>query len=171
MIFNPDDIDEMVEAEISKAIAKFAFKYGGDNKFQKQKFLYDLFNQKVPNNGYAKMKVSAIFDEISVELPNEIFNGDVDYEEEYLTSWMTELPALLILSAEPVIQETMPCWFVVYQMQSAGCFFSVVTKYWEHRHPQSSFFRTVLHWKDLGHLCKSPMAEISTQLENSSAFF
>ena len=82
-----------------------------------------------------------IFDEIVVALPDEIMNDSVDYEDEFLRSWMTELPALHILSAEPFIQDDTPCWFVIHQMPSASLFFTVMTKYWEDRDPQSNFYR------------------------------
>ena len=141
MMFDQDGINDMVQIEIAKAVSDFANKYGGKHNFQKQKFLFDLFNLKVPNNGYAKMKVSKIFDEVVVALPDKIMNDSVDYEDEFLRSWMTELPALHILSAEPFIQDDTPCWFVIHQMPSASCFFTVMTKYWEDRDPQSNFYR------------------------------
>ena len=143
-MFDEDAINEMVQIEIAKAVNDFAFKYGGQHNFQKQKFLFDLFNLKVPNNGYAKMKISKVFDEIVVKLPEGTLTNDVDYEDEFLRSWLTDLPALLILAAEPFIQDGVPCWFVVYQMPSASGVFTVMTKYWEHRDPQSHFF-----WGDL----------------------
>ena len=144
MMFDQDGINDMVQIEIAKAVSDFSIKYGGKHNFQKQKFLFDLFNLKVPNNGYAKMKVSKIFDEVVVGLPDEIMNDGVDYEDEFLRSWMTELPNLYILSAEPCIQDDKPCWLVTYQMQSASCFFTVTTKYWEDRDPQSNFYRADL---------------------------
>lgn len=144
MMFDQDGINDMVQFEIAKAVSDFSIKYGGKHNFQKQKFLFDLFNLKVPNNGYAKMKVPKIFDEVVVGLPDEIMNDGVDYEDEFLRSWMTELPNLYILSAEPCIQDDKHCWLVTYQMQSASCFFTVTTKYWEDRDPQSNFYRADL---------------------------
>jgi hypothetical protein len=144
MMFDQDAINDMVQIEITKAVASFAYKYGGQHNFQKQKFLFDLFNLKVPNNGYAKLRASEVFDEMILKLPEQMLSKDTDYEDEFLSSWLTELPNLLILAAEPFIQEGMPCWFVVYQMPSASCFFTVMVKYWEHRDPQCNFFRTDL---------------------------
>lgn len=144
MMFDQDAIDDMVQIEIIKAVANFAYKYGGQHNFQKQKLLFDLFNLKVPNNGYAKMRASEVFDEMVLKLPEQMLSRDIDYEDEFLSSWLTGLPTLLILAAEPFIQDGMPCWFVVYQLSSASCFYTVMTKYWEHRDPQCNFFRTDL---------------------------
>jgi hypothetical protein len=90
------------------------------------------------------MKVCKVFDQVMVNLPDEIANYRVDYEDEFLHSWMTELETLKVISAEPFVQDDKPCWFVVHQMQSADCFFTVMTKFWEDRTPQSSFFRAYL---------------------------
>jgi hypothetical protein len=95
-----DSFDKTIKIEISKSIGSFAFKYGGAHNFAKQKCLFNLFHLKVPNNGYAKLKTSKVFDEIVVEMADEFSNADIDYEKEYLMSWETELPNLNVQAAE-----------------------------------------------------------------------
>ncbi len=144
MQFEKSSFDDILEIEISKEISNFAVKYGGKNNFEKQKCLFDLFNLKVPNNGYTKLKASSYFDEIFKKMPSEMLSDDTDYEGMFLDSWRTEIPALSVLTAEPVIQDGMPCWYVVYQIRSETDFYTLITKFWEHRSPQNSFFKSSL---------------------------
>jgi len=128
------DLENQIEFGISQSIAKLAQIYGTSHNFQKQKFLYDHFNEKVPNNGYAKIKSSEHYDEFVDKLPPE-FN-DADWEEEYLLSWKTDIPAMHVISAEPFWQESKLLWFVLYLLPYPGGVYLITSKYWEHRDPQ-----------------------------------
>lgn len=137
-----DSFDKTIKIEISKSIGRFAFKYGGTYNFAKQKCLFNLFNLKVPNNGYAKLKTSKVFDEIVVEMADEFSNADIDYEKEYLMSWETELPNLNVQAAEQFYQSNEPCWFVIYQILAFDSVYMTTVKYWEKANPQISIVRT-----------------------------
>jgi hypothetical protein len=137
-MFNPSltDLDDEITFGIGKSIADLAFKYGQSHNFQKQKFLYSHLNEQVPNNGYAKIKSSEYYDEFLDKLPPDL--GDSDWEEEYLLSWKTDIPAMDVMSAEPFWQESKLLWFVVYLMPSQHGVYLIASKYWEHKSPQVS---------------------------------
>ena len=136
--------DESVKLEISKSIGLFSYKYGGTHNFEKQKCLFDLFNLKVPNNGYSKVKTSKVFDKLVVDFPEELMNGDIDDENEYLISWETGYPDLNVMAAEKFYQDKKPCWFVVYQIHALQSVYTTTAKYWEYRVPQISIVRTTI---------------------------
>jgi hypothetical protein len=134
------DLEEMMIAnitlEITKSIGKFDSKYGGSKNFEKQKFLHDLFISKIPNSGYEKIATSKLFDELIIQMPENLKNGNIDYESEYLNSWLTDLPNLHVVAAEQFYQLNKPCWFVVYQYIGVSTAFTTTVKYWEDRRPQ-----------------------------------
>jgi hypothetical protein len=137
-MFNPSpaDLDDQINFGISKSIADLAFKYGRSHNFQKQKFLYDAFNEKVPNNGYANIKTSLHYDKLMRKMSEEFNDDNTDWEEEYLLSWKTDIPAMDVMSAEPFWQEAKLLWFVVYLMPYPGGVYLITSKYWEDKAPQ-----------------------------------
>ena len=135
---SPTDLDDQINFGIGKSIADLAFKYGTSHNFQKQKFLYDAFNEKVPNNGYANIKTSQHYDKLMSKLSEEFNHGNTDWEQEYLLSWKTDIPAMDVMSAEPFWQESKLLWFVVYLMPSQHGVYLITSKYWEDRDPQVS---------------------------------
>ena len=139
-MFNPSptDLDDEITFGIGKSIADLAFKYGTSHNFQKQKFLYDAFNEKVPNNGYANIKTSQHYDKLMSKMSEEFNHGNTDWEEEYLLSWKTDIPAMDVMSAEPFWQESKLLWFVVYLMPSQHGVYFITSKYWEDKSPQVS---------------------------------
>ena len=129
-------LNNEINLGISKSIADLACKYGSSHNFQKQKFLYDHYNEKVPNNGYAKIKFSEYYDEFVRKLPPTL--DESDWEEEYLLSWKTDIPAMHVISAEPFWQESKLLWFVLYLLPYPGGIYLITSKYWEDREPQVS---------------------------------
>ena len=139
-MFNPSptDLDDEITFGIGKSIADLAFKYGTSHNFQKQKFLYAAFNEKVPNNGYANIKTSQHYDKLMSKMSEEFNHSNTDWEEEYLLSWKTDIPAMDVMSAEPFWQESKLLWFVVYLMPSQHGVYFITSKYWEDKSPQVS---------------------------------
>ena len=135
---SPTDLDDEITFGIGKSIADLAFKYGTSHHFQKQKFLYDAFNEKVPNNGYANIKTSQHYDKFMSKMSEELNHSNTDWEEEYLLSWKTDIPAMDVMSAEPFWQESKLLWFVVYLMPSQHSVYFITSKYWEDKSPQVS---------------------------------
>ncbi len=144
MQFQQNSFDDLFQNEISREIAKFAAKHGGVNAFKEQKYHYDIFTQKVPNNGYKSYVFSPRFGEPPKEISTEIIIEPLDYEAIFLESWKTEIFYLDVLTAEPVVQYGMPCWYVIYQFQSETDLHTVITKFWEHRTPQNTFYKNPL---------------------------
>jgi hypothetical protein len=139
-----EQADMQVQHIISHSIAEFSYEHGFEKKFQEQSAVFDLFNQKISNQGYSEMHYPSISSGLTTKLPTAMLSDGCDYEELFLESWQTNVSNLNPIFAERFFSDTRLCWYVTYQLTLPGNIYTVSAKYWEDRNPQLSIFRREL---------------------------
>ncbi|QWD81600.1 hypothetical protein [Polynucleobacter sp. MWH-S4W17] len=138
------EADMQVQHIISHSIAEFAYEYGFEKKFKEQSAFFDLFNQKISNQGYSEKHYPSISSGLTTKLPTTQLGDGFDYEELFLESWQTNVGGLNPIFAEQFFTDTKLCWYITYQLTLPGNIYTASAKYWEDSNPQLSIFRREL---------------------------